>query len=137
MPDQDPNTAVIEEFRAHQGRVGGYFEQLKLLLLSGAGAKTGQPFTKPVAYTMDGDRYVIIASKGGAPTNPAWYFNLKAHPDVTVEVGDEKFQARATEAAGAERERLFNQQAALYPQFNEYKTKTTRQIPVFVLERTA
>jgi deazaflavin-dependent oxidoreductase (nitroreductase family) len=137
MAETNPNDNVIEEFRANQGRVGGYFTHLKLLLISGAGAKTGRPFTKPLAYTMDAGHYVIVASKGGAPENPAWYYNLKAHPDVTVEVGTEKFQAQAAEATGPERDRLFNQHAAAYPQFNDYQAKTSREIPVFVLARVS
>jgi deazaflavin-dependent oxidoreductase (nitroreductase family) len=85
-------------------------------------------------YTRDGDRYVIIASKGGYATNPDWYHNLVANPDVTVEVGDQRFAARAIVTEGSERERLFNAQAALMPNFADYQTKTTRQIPVIVLE---
>ncbi len=137
MATTDPNANVIDEFRANKGHVGGYFEHLKLLLVSGLGAKSGRPFTKPLAYTTDADNLVIVASKGGAPDNPAWYYNLKAHPEVTVEVGTDKFPARATEATGAERERLFNQHAAQYPQFLDYKSKTSREIPVFVLEHAA
>jgi deazaflavin-dependent oxidoreductase (nitroreductase family) len=135
MANPDPNANVIEEFRANQGRLGGMFDSMQLLLLTSTGAKTGRPFTKPLAYTKDGDRYVIVASFGGAPTHPAWYHNLVAHPEVTVEVGADKFPAHATLTTGEERERLFNQHAAQYPQFNDYKAKTTRELPVFVLER--
>jgi deazaflavin-dependent oxidoreductase (nitroreductase family) len=88
-----------------------------------------------VVFTRDGDRIVIVGSKGGAPTHPAWYLNLLANPIVTLEVGTEKFQARATPAEGAERERLWAAHAARYPGFEEYLTKTTRVIPVIVLER--
>jgi deazaflavin-dependent oxidoreductase (nitroreductase family) len=131
----NPNDAVIEEFRKSHGSVGGYFAGMKLLLVTAKGAKTGKETTFPVAYTMDGDKYVIVASKGGAPENPSWYYNLLANPEVTVEVGNEKFTARATNVTGDERERLFNQHATQYPQFNDYKAKTTRVIPVFTLEK--
>jgi deazaflavin-dependent oxidoreductase (nitroreductase family) len=86
-------------------------------------------------YSRDGDHYVIMASKGGAPTHPAWYHNLVAHPIVTVEVGAEKFEARASVAQGAERDRLFAQHAAINPGFNDYQKRTSRVIPVVVLER--
>lgn len=129
------NSKVIEEFRAHQGRVGGPYKDMKLLLLTTTGAKTGREFTIPVAYTQDGDNFIIVASKGGAPTNPDWYYNLLAHPDVTIEVGTEKIQVHAIEAKEEERERLFDQHAREYPGFNGYKAKTTRQIPVFILEQ--
>jgi deazaflavin-dependent oxidoreductase (nitroreductase family) len=131
----DYNSGIIQEFRQNKGKVGGPFAHQNLLLLTVRGAKTGTLYTHPVAYTTDGDHLVIVASKGGAPTNPAWYHNLLAHPDITVEVGGDSFKARATPATGEERERLFNQHAAQYPQFNDYKTKTTREIPVVVLER--
>jgi deazaflavin-dependent oxidoreductase (nitroreductase family) len=110
-----------------------------LLLLTTTGARSGEPRTTPVAYSTDGDRFIILASKGGAPTNPAWYFNLVAHPTVTVELGTgqslERFQARATVAEGQERERLFAHHAGLMPGFADYQEKTTRQIPVIILER--
>ena len=132
---EDFNKKIIEEFRSNQGNVGGMFSGMELLLVTTKGAKTGKESIVPVAYTKDGDKYVIVASKGGAPTNPAWYYNLLAHPDVTVEVGTENFQARASETSGEERERLFNQHAHEYPTFNEYKAKTTRVIPVLLLEK--
>jgi deazaflavin-dependent oxidoreductase (nitroreductase family) len=111
------------------------FMGMELLLLTVKGAKSGNEYTRPLAYTKDGDHLVIVASKGGAPTNPDWYHNLVAHPDVTVEVGAEKFQAHASKTIGKERERLFEQHAVAYPVFNDYKAKATREIPVFVLER--
>jgi len=129
------NTKIIDEFRANDGKVGGFFSGMNLLLMTTKGAKSGKESVIPVAYTKDGDNYVVIASKGGAPTHPAWYFNLIANPEITVEVGNEKFKARAKNTDGEERERLFNQHAAEYPQFNEYKAKTSRVIPVFILER--
>jgi len=102
-----------------------------------AGAKSGEPREAIVTYSRDGDRYVIAASKSGAPDNPAWYHNLRAHPQVSVETGGETFRARASVANGEERERLWNQHATELPQFQEYPTKTERVIPVIVLERAA
>jgi len=127
------NQHVIDEFRANDGVVSG--RGSSLLLLTATGAKSGRQHTTPLAYTRDGDRYIILASKGGAPTNPAWYHNLVAHPEVTVEVGGETFQSRASVAEGAERERLFNQMAAKMPGFADYQRNTTRQIPVILLTR--
>jgi deazaflavin-dependent oxidoreductase (nitroreductase family) len=129
------NRKVIEEFRANRGKVGGQFEGAPMLLLTTTGARSGRAYTTPLVHTRDGERIVIIASKAGAPKNPDWYHNLVANPVVTLEVGAEKFQARARVTSGAERERLYNAQAALLPVFNEYQRKTTRQIPVIVLER--
>ena len=131
------NRKLIEEFRANGGKVGGMFAGAPLLLLTTTGAKTGQPRVAPLAYTTDNDRLVVIASKGGAPTHPDWFHNLRVIPDVTVEVGTETFPARATIPAGAERQRLFEQMAAQMPNFAEYQRNTTRQIPVVVLERAS
>jgi deazaflavin-dependent oxidoreductase (nitroreductase family) len=131
----DFNNNVIAEFRANGGKVGGPFAGSPMLLLTTTGAKSGQPRTTPLVHTMDGDHIVIIASKGGAPTNPDWYHNLVANPTATVEMGTEKFQVRARVAEGEERQRLYDQQAALMPGFAEYQKKTTRQIPVVILER--
>lgn len=131
------NQRLIEEFRANGGVIrSGPFAGGSLLLLTTSGAKSGRQHTTPLAYTRDGDHYVIIASKGGAPTHPAWYHNLVAHPEVTVEVGSETFQAQANVAAGVERTRLFDHMAAQMPGFAEYQRNTTRQIPVIVLTRT-
>jgi deazaflavin-dependent oxidoreductase (nitroreductase family) len=132
---KDWNKAIIEEFRANGGKVGGMFADRTLLLLHTSGAKSGQPRINPVAYTTDGDRFVIIASKGGAPTNPDWYYNLVAHPDVTVEVGTGQFQVHATVAAEPDRTRLYQQMVAMMPGFAEYEQKTTRKIPVIILTR--
>lgn len=129
------NKAIIEEFRANGGQVGGRFAGGTLLLLHTVGAKSGQPRVNPLAYTMDGDRYIVIASKGGAPTNPDWYYNVAANPLVTVEAGTEQFQARAAIASEPERTRLFDQMATLRPGFAEYKKQTTRVLPVIVLTR--
>lgn len=131
----DYNAPIIEEFRANGGKVSGMFGNMDLLLLTSTGAKSGKSYTRPLAYTVDDDHIVIIASKGGSPTNPDWFHNLVAHPEVTVEMGSEKFAARAHRATGKERERLYNQHARRYPVFNDYKAKTTREIPVFTLER--
>src|SRR5690349_969142 len=126
------NHEVIETFRANDGKVPG---RNNLLLLTTTGAKSGEPRIAPLAYSTDGDRLVIAASKGGAPTNPDWYFNLLANPIVTVELGAERFQARASVAEGQERERLYSRHAELMPGFAEYPKKTTRQIPIVLLER--
>ena len=131
----DRNRAIIDEFRANAGKVGGPFAGRTLLLLHSIGAKSGQERVNPVAYVSDGDRLVIIASKGGAPTNPAWYHNLLAHPLVTVEVGSERFQVRAAVAAEPERTHLYDKMVAMMPGFAEYRQKTTRTIPVIVLTR--
>ncbi len=128
------NQIVIETFRKNGGKVQG---GMNLLLLTTTGAKSGQPRIAPLAYSTDGDRYVVAASKAGAPTNPDWFHNILANPEVTVEVGDEKFQARATVAEDEERNRLYAQHAELMPGFAEYETKTTRRIPIVVLERVA
>jgi deazaflavin-dependent oxidoreductase (nitroreductase family) len=129
------NQNLIDEFRANGGKVTGMFAGAPLILLTTTGAKTGQPRTSPLVYTTDNGRMVVIASKGGAPTNPDWYHNLRANPGVTVEVGTERFPARATIPEGAERARLFDQMAAQMPNFAEYQRNTTRQLPVIVLER--
>ena len=131
------NEQVIEEFRANEGKVGGMFEGAPMILLTAVGAKSGEPRISPLVYTTDGDQMVIIASKGGAPTNPDWYYNLVANPVATAEVGTETFPVTATEATGDERKRLFDQMAAIMPNFAEYQRKTDREIPVFTLTRTA
>ena len=132
----DFNRTIIEEFRANGGKVGGMFAGAPMLLLTTTGAKSGKQRTAPLVHTTDGDRIVVIASKAGAPTHPDWYHNLVANPSVTVELGGETFQARATALpSGPERDRLYAAQAALMPNFAEYETKTTRKIPIVTLER--
>ncbi len=131
----DWNKAVIEEFRANAGKVGGHFANQTLLLLRTTGAKSGQERINPVVCLRDDDRYVIFASKAGAPTNPDWYHNLVANPIVGVEVGSEHFSARATVAAEPERTNLFNRIATALPGFAEYQRNTTRIIPVVILKR--
>lgn len=133
----DWNQKIIEEFRANGGKVGGYFADANMLLLHTQGAKSNQPRINPLVYITDGDNLVIIASKGGAPTNPDWYYNLLAHPNVEVEVGTERFPVRAVVAQGQERDRLFNQMVSHRPGFAEYQKNTTRRIPVVILERTS
>ncbi len=130
------NRTVIEEFRANGGRVTGQFAGAPLLLLTTTGEKSGEARTTPLVYSSDGNRIVIIASYAGAPKHPAWFLNLRANPEVTIELDDETFAARAIIPDGEERQRLFDQQAAAMPQFNEYQSKTSRQIPVVVIERT-
>ena len=129
------NRSVIEEFRANEGKVGGMFAGAPMILITHKGAKSGKVYTSPLVYTRDADNVVIIASKGGAPEDPQWFRNLVANPDVTVEIGTEKYAGHARVAAGAERDRLFRAQADLMPNFDEYASKTTRTIPVVVIER--
>jgi deazaflavin-dependent oxidoreductase (nitroreductase family) len=131
----DWNRQVIEEFRANEGRVQAFAHQ-PLLLLTHRGARTGTERTNPLAYFRDGDRYVIVASKGGAPTNPDWYHNLKVNPAASVEIGTETFDVTADEAGPEERPRLWELVTSSNPAFKEYETKTARTIPVLVLRRT-
>ena len=131
----DRNTLIITEFRANAGNVGGPFAGRSLLLLHTIGAKTGQPRINPVAYITDGDRFVVIASKGGAPTNPDWYYNIIARPLISIEVGIEQFQVEASITVEPERTRLYNKMVTMMPGFAEYQRKTTRVIPVITLAR--
>lgn len=131
----DFNRKVIEEFRQNGGSVSGAFAGAPMILVTHTGAKSGKEYTTPLVYSADGDRYVIIASKAGAPDDPQWYRNLVANPLVTLEVGRERFAARARTAEGDERDRLYRAQADLMPNFDEYAKATTRTIPVVVLER--
>lgn len=128
------NKAVIEEFRANEGKVKGWGP---LMLLTTIGAKTGQPRIAPLMLVNDGDRLLAVASKGGAPKHPDWYLNLLAHPQVTVEVGTEKFTTTARVLTGAEREQAFKRAAEVFPPYAQYQQKTTREIPVIALERPA
>jgi deazaflavin-dependent oxidoreductase (nitroreductase family) len=132
-PPADFNAQIIEEFHANHGRVGGMFEGMPLLLLHHTGAKSGKTRINPLACQIDDDRYVVFASKAGAPTNPDWYHNLKAHPNVKIEVGTDTIDVVASEATGDERERLYRTQAERVPQFVEYEKQTERVIPVIVL----
>jgi deazaflavin-dependent oxidoreductase (nitroreductase family) len=130
----DFNDQVIEEFRANGGKAGGMFEGKPLLLLHNVGAKSGKEYVTPLVYLADGGTHVIFASKGGAPENPGWFHNLKAEPNVSIEVGTEKLDVVAEEATGEERERLYGIQEEQQPQFAEYAQKTDRKIPVIVLK---
>jgi deazaflavin-dependent oxidoreductase (nitroreductase family) len=132
----DFNAKVIDEFHTNEGRVGGMFESMPLLLLHHTGAKSGKSRINPLAYQSDDGRYVVFASKGGAPTHPDWYHNLKAQPHVKIEVGTDTLDAVASEASGEERERLYRTQAERLPQFAEYAEKAGRAIPVMVLTPT-
>jgi deazaflavin-dependent oxidoreductase (nitroreductase family) len=131
----DYNARVIAEFRANAGRVGGHWQGRDLLLLTTKGRKSGRVYTTPIVYTRDGDRLLVYASQGGAPTHPDWYLNLVADPHVSVEVGTESYEAIATPLKGDERDREFAAQAARVPAFGQYQEKTTRVIPVVALTR--
>lgn len=132
---QDFNQRTIAEFRANHGRVGGGFAGAPLLLLHTVGARSGQPRINPMMYLADGDRYLVFASKGGSDSNPDWYWNLRANPDATIEVGDDTVAVHATELTGAERDEKYAEQARRYPGFAEYERRTTRVIPVVALTR--
>jgi len=131
------NRNLVDEFRANGGKVSGLFGGLPVLLITATGAKSGNSHTRPLVYSEDRGRLVIAASAAGAPFHPPWYWNLKVHPKVIVEIGRESFSAIAIEAEGPERDRLYRQHANLMPVFDEYAVKTAgvRQIPVFTLER--
>jgi len=136
MADQnDYNRQLIEDFRANRGKNGGPFAGRPLLLLTTTGAKSGQRRTTPMMFIPDGDRLLVIASNVGAPAHPDWYRNLVGHPEVTVEVGTETFDATAVVTQGAERDRLWTRIVELYPFFTGHQAKTTRQIPVIALSR--
>ena len=130
----DWNASIIEEFRANGGKVGGPFAGAPMLILHTTGAKTGQERVNPLVYQAVGDDLVVFASKAGAPTNPDWFHNLVAHPDVTVEVGAETVARRARVAEGDEHERIWSRQKELMPGFADYEAATPRRIPVVVLE---
>ena len=134
------SSATIREFHAKAGKGMGQFGD-RLILLTTVGARSGKERTTPVMYHRDGDRYVLIASAGGAPDNPGWYRNLKANPVATVEVGTptgtETFKVRAREAEGEERKRMYAERVAIAPGYGEYPRMTSRQIPVMILERTS
>ena len=130
------NAKIIEEFRANEGKVGGFFENMPLLLLHHTGAKSGAERVNPLAYQRVGDSLAIFASKGGAPTNPDWYHNLVAHPEASIEVGTETFPVTARVATGEERDRIWETQKEAFPNFAEYEqTAAGRTIPVVLLDR--
>jgi deazaflavin-dependent oxidoreductase (nitroreductase family) len=128
---------LINDVRANGAPTNGPFKGRQVLLLTTVGAKTGTIRTTPLVYTTDGDKWVIVASKGGSDSHPAWYLNLLANPNATIEMGGQTVSVIATSAHGAERRRLYDQHAALHPSFNDYEKRTSREIPVLVLERTA
>lgn len=127
------NQKIIDEFHANDGKVGGRFEGMAMILLTTTGAKSGEKSTTPLVYMPHGDKMVVIASMGGAPKNPAWYHNIRANGDVVVDIGKGEFAAVAEEVVGDQRDELYAAQAAKYPAFAEYEKKTTRRIPVVVI----
>jgi deazaflavin-dependent oxidoreductase (nitroreductase family) len=131
----DFNAHTIAEFRKNHGKVGGYFEGAPLLLLHTTGKRSSKPHITPIMYLKDGERYLVFASKASADTHPDWFHNLKVHPDVQIEVGDEKIDAHAEEITGRERDTLYKRQASLYPNFADYERKTKRVIPVIALTK--
>ena len=133
MATPDPNTQVINMFRENGGDVSGMLGPMPVLLLHHVGAKSGADRVAPLAYYEDDGRYAIFASKAGAPENPAWYHHLTAHPETKIELGGREVAVTAHEAEGDERDRIYNAQKALLPQFADYENKTTRKIPVIVL----
>jgi len=132
----DRNRGVVDEFRARGGEVAG-FEGQPILLLHSTGAKSGTRYVNPVAYLAVGDDFAVFGSRGGSPVNPGWYHNLLAHPDTVVEVGTETIPVHARVAEGEEHERIWAEQKAANANFAAYEQKTTRSIPVVVLERVA
>lgn len=138
MPElNDWNTQIIEEFRSNEGRLGGQFEGSPMLLLTTTGAKTGQKRVNPMMYLSEDGFTYVFASKAGAPTNPDWYHNLVANPQVGVEIGTETFEATARVLSGEQRDEVYARQVKLYPGFGEYQEKTTRVIPVVALDRVS
>lgn len=131
----DWNRAIIEEFRANAGKVGGRFEGAPMILVHSIGARTGAERVNPLVYFPDGDRMLIAASKAGADTHPDWYHNLRAHPRVEVEVGSQTFGVEAKELTDEERAVAWPRIVAAMPGFAEYQRSTTRTIPVFALTR--
>jgi len=134
MDINERNARVIEEFRANGGVVGGPWEGATMLLLHTKGAKSGQPRVNPLVYLPDGERFVIIASKGGAPEDPQWYRNLLADPNAEIEVGTRRFPVRATVITGPGRDELYTRQVERRPAFAEYEKRAERTIPVIALE---
>ncbi|MBD3646751.1 MAG: nitroreductase family deazaflavin-dependent oxidoreductase [Pseudomonadales bacterium] len=129
------NESIIKEFRENNGVVGGDFEGAPMLILTTTGAKTGLTRENPLVFTRDGDRYIIIASYAGAPNNPPWYYNLVANPEVGVEIGSERFTARAEVLGEPERSQRYERMAELMPAFHDYAKSTSRKIPVIALTR--
>jgi deazaflavin-dependent oxidoreductase (nitroreductase family) len=126
----------VDRYRATGGEEGHEWQGTTALLLTTTGRKSGEERTTPLIYQPDGDRYVIVASKGGAEEHPGWYRNLSENPTVELQVMDDRFSAEASTAEGEERERLWKLMTAAWPAYDEYQAKTDRQIPVVVLTRT-
>jgi deazaflavin-dependent oxidoreductase (nitroreductase family) len=133
VDEDDFNTRNIKEFRANHGRLGGQFEGAPVLLLHSIGARSGEERVTPMMYLADGDNYLVFASAAGADRNPAWYHNLLAHPDVSIEVGDGSVDVHAVELPRDERDAKYAIQAEHYPGFAEYERRTSRVIPVLAL----
>ena len=132
------NEPIINEFRANEGRIGGPFEGHPMVLLHHRGAKSGVERVNPLAsQPLDENTWAVFASKSGAPTNPSWFYNVKAHPDVEIEFGTETIPVRARVATGEERERIWTKQKQLMPGFAEYEKRSPREIPVVVLSAHA
>ena len=131
----DYNAQNIEEFRRNHGKVGGYFTGAPLLLIHTVGRRSGKLRVNPLMYLKEGERYVVFASKGGADTHPDWYYNLMAHPDTQIEVGDETIEVHADAVTGPDHDTFYGRQSALYPQFADYQRKTKRIIPVIALTK--
>ena len=129
------NRQRIEEFRTNKGKIGGPFKDAPMLLLTTTGAKSGKQHTIPLVYLPDNDRLIIFASNAGSPTDPDWYQNIVAHPQVSIEFGTETFDATATILTGEERDRLYNRQAKVNPVFADFQAKTDRMIPVIALQQ--
>lgn len=125
----------VRRYRETGGEVGHIWNGVPTLLLTTTGRRSGEQRTTPLIYGQDGNRYVVVASKGGAPRHPAWYLNLSAKPDVELQVAAERFRARARTAAANERERLWKLMAGIWPAYDDYQAKTEREIPLVVLER--
>lgn len=129
------NGRIISSYRKNHGQVGGMFKGAPLLLLHHTGAHSGKPRVNPVMYLKDDERYLVFASNNGAKNNPDWYYNLKAHPDTQIEVGDDTIDIHAEALTGPERDTLYERQASLYPRFAKYQRGTKRKIPVVALTK--
>jgi deazaflavin-dependent oxidoreductase (nitroreductase family) len=134
-PPSRDQERVVAEFRARDGKVGGYHASMQLMLLTTIGVRTGQRRAVPLTYLPDGDRYIVTAGNAGSDRHPAWYHNLIANPEVTIEVGSEAFEGVAIVAGETEHQALYERFAAAYPQLAGYQALTTRRIPLVILTR--
>jgi deazaflavin-dependent oxidoreductase (nitroreductase family) len=125
----------VRVYRETGGERGYDWRGTTILLLSSEGRRSGEPRTTPLIHRTEGDRWVVVASKGGAPANPGWFENLKANPEASIEVKDEQVPVRATVAEGEERDRLWSLMTEVWPAYDDYQAKTDRQIPVVILSR--